>query len=157
MQQTLKNLAAELSRRNLMLVTIESCTGGGVAERVTSIPGSSAWFDRAWVTYSNAAKTEMVSVEPSVIESHGAVSEQVARAMVEGALAKCQENRLAVALTGVAGPDGGSEEKPVGTVYIAWSLGNGVRVELCHFSGDRGQIREAAIDRALSGIFELIQ
>lgn len=153
----LERVAKSLTRARLMLVTVESCTGGGVAHAATSLPGSSEWFDRAWVTYSNAAKSDMVGVDPVLIHSHGAVSEPVARAMLRGALARSADRRVAVAVTGVAGPDGGSLEKPVGTVYIAWGLGDREQVEAQLFEGGRSQVREQSVRRALEGILELVE
>ncbi len=152
----LERLAGLLTRRRLMLVTVESCTGGGVAAAVTSMPGSSNWFDRGWVTYSDAAKSDLVDVDAVLIHQHGAVSEPVARAMVRGALKRVDANRVAVAITGIAGPDGGSAAKPVGTVFIAWALGEREHVEHHRFEGDRAAVREASVRRALQGVAELV-
>ncbi|GJL83944.1 MAG: competence damage-inducible protein A [marine bacterium B5-7] len=151
----LAELAQALVARNLMLVTIESCTGGGVAHCVTTQAGSSNWFDRGWVTYSDAAKSDLVNVDPILIHTHGAVSEPVARAMVRGALKQLPENRIAVSITGIAGPDGGSVDKPVGTVYFAWATGTFERVEHAVLSGDREAIREQSITRALAGVLHM--
>jgi nicotinamide-nucleotide amidase len=152
-----ERVAALLRRERLMLVTVESCTGGGVAYAATAVPGSSDWFDRGWVTYSNSAKSDMVGVDPVLIHTHGAVSEPVARSMVRGALARCGPGRVGVALTGVAGPDGGTPEKPVGTVYIAWGVAHQERVEAQVFDGDRTQVRVQSVRRALEGIIELLE
>lgn len=153
-----EKVARALTRHRLLLITVESCTGGGIAAAATSVPGSSDWFDRGWVTYSNAAKSDLVGVDPVLIHLHGAVSEPVARAMVRGALARAGADRVAVAVTGIAGPDGGSAEKPVGTVYIAWSLGqgDGEHVEHHVFEGDRAAVRLQSVIRALEGIVELV-
>lgn len=152
----LDRLADRLTRNALMLVTVESCTGGGIAAAATSRPGSSQWFDRGWVTYGNSAKSDLVGVDPVLIHQHGAVSEPVARAMVRGALQRVEANRVAVAVTGVAGPDGGTDEKPVGTVFIAWALGQDEHVERQRFPGDRTAVRDASIRRALEGVLERV-
>ncbi len=152
----LDRLAAHLKRDGLMLVTVESCTGGGIAAAATSRPGSSDWFDRGWVTYGNSAKSDLVGVDPVLIHQHGAVSEPVARAMVRGAMQRVDANRVAVAVTGIAGPDGGSDEKPVGTVFIAWASGADEHVERCHFAGDRAAVRDASVRRALEGVLERV-
>jgi nicotinamide-nucleotide amidase len=140
-----------------MLVTVESCTGGGIAEAATSISGSSTWFDRGWVTYSNAAKSDMVNVDPVLIHTHGAVSEPVARAMVRGALKAVGEERLAVAVTGVAGPEGGTDDKPVGTVFIAWGIDDREHVEQFQFAGDRESIRAQTVAHALVGALKFVE
>jgi len=150
---TLKELAAKvgdrLLSRNEMLVTAESCTGGWVSMLVTSIIGSSAWFDRGFVTYSNEAKQEMLAVDKQVIEIHGAVSEEVARHMVQGAVE--HSHALAgLSVTGIAGPGGGTVEKPVGTVCFGWLVDGQCATETCHFSGDREQIREQSVRYVLT-------
>jgi nicotinamide-nucleotide amidase len=132
-----------LLARGEMLVTAESCTGGMVAAAITDNSGSSAWFECGHVTYSNAAKSALLNIPPSFIEAHGAVSEGVARAMVVGALANRQA-QVALAITGIAGPNGGSANKPVGTVHFAWMFGQTVHHTLRVFPGDRRQVREAA-------------
>jgi nicotinamide-nucleotide amidase len=132
-----------------MLATAESCTGGWLAQCITAVPGSSGWFDRGYVTYSNAAKTEMLGVEPGLIDRYGAVSEQVARAMAAGALRNSDAD-IAIAITGIAGPGGGSLEKPVGTVWIALRRrgGDGVnRILVC--MGKRETIRRLSVKMAL--------
>ncbi len=152
-------LAAEvgnvLKRRGWMLALAESCTGGGIAEAVTSVAGSSAWFDRGFVTYSNEAKIEMLDVNPQTLQMHGAVSEATVREMAAGALAHARA-QVAVAVSGIAGPDGGSPEKPVGTVCFAWATKAGT---LCstrvQFSGGRQAIRHLAVEHALRGLLEL--
>lgn len=131
------------------LATAESCTGGGIAQAITAIPGSSAWFDRGFVTYSNAAKTEMLNVPPQLIDRHGAVSEAVVKAMTQGALAFSSAD-WAVAVSGIAGPGGGSLEKPVGTVWLAWQQrGYDPLAECVFFEGDRTSVRERTVVRAL--------
>jgi nicotinamide-nucleotide amidase len=146
------NLAVQLRARGWMLATAESCTGGLIAGACTEISGSSDWFDRGFVTYSNAAKTEMLGVPAALIQAHGAVSEAVACAMAAGALARSQA-QCAVAVTGVAGPTGGSADKPVGTVWLAWATPSGqVEAKRHHFSGDRAAVRQATVAQALSGL-----
>lgn len=156
LENILTTLAGRLCASGLMLVTVESCTGGGVAAAATSMAGSSDWFDRAWVTYSNEAKNQMVGVPTALIEEHGAVSGPVARAMAEGALQRCPAGRVAVSLTGIAGPAGGNAEKPVGTVYIAWANLGRSQVQRFQFDGDRDQVRRASAQAALSGLLEII-
>jgi nicotinamide-nucleotide amidase len=152
-----RGLAADLLKRlGWKLATAESCTGGMIAACCTDIAGSSDWFERGFVTYSNAAKTEMLGVDAALISSHGAVSEQVVRAMVQGALTHSAA-QVAVAVTGVAGPGGGSEAKPVGTVWLGWATPAGVVTEVQHFAGDRAQVRAATVQRALQRLVELLQ
>jgi nicotinamide-nucleotide amidase len=144
-----------LSRRGWSLATAESCTGGWVAEVVTATPGSSGWFDRGWVTYSNAAKEELLGVPAATLVEHGAVSEETARAMVAGALGRSRA-RVALAVTGIAGPGGDSPEKPVGTVCFAWmSSGEDPRSATAHFAGDREQVRRLSVAFALNGLLKL--
>jgi len=143
-----------LMRAGATLVTAESCTGGWVAQAVTAIAGSSAWFDRGFVTYSNAAKSEMLGVPEALIRDHGAVSEPVARAMAEGALAHSRA-RAAVAITGIAGPGGGTPEKPVGTVWFAWAARGAATRSVRHvLRGDREAIRRQSVAIALEGLLE---
>lgn len=154
-------LAVEVGRccgqRGLRIATAESCTGGLVAAAITSIAGSSAWFDRGFVTYSNEAKRDMLGVAPALIDAHGAVSEPVASAMAAGALARSRAD-CAVSVTGVAGPGGGSPAKPVGTVCFAWQLrGHTPRVETRQLPGDRAAVREASVAIALQGVIERLQ
>lgn len=144
-------LARELKARGLMMATAESCTGGLIAGACTEISGSSEWFERGFVTYSNAAKHELLDVPVTLIEQHGAVSEPVARAMAAGAVAHSPA-QLAVAVTGVAGPTGGSAEKPVGTVWFGWATPQGVFTEHQRFDGDRAAVREATVQHALAGL-----
>jgi nicotinamide-nucleotide amidase len=138
-----------------MLVTAESCTGGWAAQVVTSVPGSSDWFERGFVTYSDAAKRELLGVKKSTLGKHGAVSEQTAREMALGALGRSR-GTVALAITGVAGPAGGSAAKPVGTVCFAWARGRRVVSETGHFSGDRERVRRQSVVRALEGVLETL-
>jgi nicotinamide-nucleotide amidase len=139
-----------------MMATAESCTGGLIAAACTDLAGSSTWFERGFVTYSNAAKTEMLGVEAALITQFGAVSEPVVRAMALGALRHSQA-KVAVAVTGVAGPSGGTADKPVGTVWIGWATPSGVSAELRHFSGDRADVRSATVQHALSELLRLLR
>ena len=152
----LQNLAAEvgaqLAKRKWMLATAESCTGGWVAATMTAIAGSSAWFERGFVTYSNEAKHDMLGVPTALIERHGAVSEEVAQAMAAGAL-RHSRAQIALSITGVAGPSGGTAEKPVGLVCFGWASGNLTQVvETKRFSGDRETVRRASVIHALQGV-----
>lgn len=147
-----EQVGSSLARRGWMLTTAESCTGGWVAKVVTDVAGSSTWFDRGFVTYSNAAKHDMLGVDRSVLEGHGAVSEPTVRAMAEGALAHSRAH-VSVAISGIAGPGGGTLEKPVGMVWFAWSVRDAeTRAVLEHFNGDRNAIREQAVTFALRGV-----
>lgn len=148
-------IADRLTESGQRLVTAESCTGGLVAAEITSRPGSSNWFERGWVTYSNAAKTEELGVEPELILQHGAVSEAVAAAMAEGARAHSLGD-YAIAITGIAGPDGGSPEKPVGTVCFGWASQTTCKTETVYFDGDRQSIRQQATAYALAGFLSLL-
>ncbi len=140
----------------LMLATAESCTGGMVAAAITDISGSSGWFERGFVTYSNHAKSEMIGVPADMIEKHGAVSEPVARAMAEGALRNSRA-QVSLAITGVAGPGGGTPDKPVGMVSFAWSNRLHTGVETLVFKGDREQVRVQAAAHALRGLLALLE
>lgn len=153
--QLAKALAAILTHRNEMLVTAESCTGGLIAGACTDLAGSSEWFERGFVTYSNAAKTELLGVPAELIAQHGAVSEPVARAMAEGAVARSHA-QLSVAVTGVAGPGGGSEAKPVGTVWLGWHVNGHTVTECRHFAGDRAAVRQATVQHALARLEEML-
>lgn len=144
-----------LQHQGLLLVTAESCTGGWIAKLITDTAGSSSWFDRGFVTYSNAAKHELLEVPESVLADHGAVSAQAVAAMVRGALAHSHA-QVAVAVSGIAGPAGGSPEKPVGTVWLGWGRDNAApRTQHYRFAGDRDGVRRQAIAAALSGLLEL--
>jgi nicotinamide-nucleotide amidase len=151
-----QQLAVELKLRGLMMATAESCTGGLVAAACTELSGSSDWFERGFVTYSNAAKTEQLGVPTTLIDAHGAVSEAVARAMAAGALAHARA-QCALAVTGVAGPSGGSEQKPVGTVWFGWATPLGEFSERKHFGGDRAAVRQASVAHALAGLLERLR
>jgi nicotinamide-nucleotide amidase len=151
--QLVLGLARELKARGLMMATAESCTGGLIAGACTDVSGSSDWFERGFVTYSNAAKTELLGVPAELIALHGAVSEPVARAMAAGALAHSPA-QLAVAVTGVAGPTGGSADKPVGTVWFGWATPAGTFTEHQHFDGDRAAVRAATVRHALAGLLQ---
>ena len=147
-------LGALLGNQQLKLVTAESCTGGWVAQCLTAIAGSSAWFDRGFVTYSNEAKQEMLGVPPDMLAEHGAVSQPVAVAMAEGALRNSRAD-WAVAITGIAGPTGGSPPKPVGTVCFAWGGRDGrIVTSTRHFPGSREDVRAQSVEHALSGLIE---
>jgi nicotinamide-nucleotide amidase len=153
-RQSLCRLVANLMlNKQLYLATAESCTGGLIAGACTDLSGSSQWFDRGFVTYSNAAKTDMLGVAAELITSCGAVSEEVAVAMSQGAI-KHSAAQVSVAVTGVAGPTGGSAEKPVGTVWIAWCINNQTSTQLCHFEGDRAMIRALTVQQALQGLVD---
>lgn len=142
-----------LGAARLRLAAAESCTGGWVARALTAVPGSSDWFDRGYVAYSNAAKREDLGVPAETIERHGAVSEETARAMAAGALARSRAD-VALAVTGIAGPSGGSLAKPVGTVCFAWARGSKMRSETRRFEGDRESVRRQSVMRALEGLLE---
>ena len=146
-------LATALQARSWMMATAESCTGGLIAARCTELPGSSNWFERGFVTYSNAAKSELLGVPASLIAQHGAVSEAVARAMARGAVEHAHA-QISVAVTGIAGPTGGSAAKPVGTVWFGWCVDGKLSSEHCVFSGDRAAVRAAAVQHALQGLLQ---
>jgi len=156
--QTLsESVGAQLLSRGEWLATAESCTGGWVAQSITAIAGSSAWFDRGFVTYSNAAKQEMLEVTEATLERHGAVSEATARAMAQGAIAHSRAD-WAIAITGIAGPGGGSPEKPVGTVCFAWAQRDGgCEAQTCVFAGDRAAVCEQSVIHALRGLLARIE
>ena len=159
--ETAEGLAAIAGRllkaKGEKLVTAESCTGGGVAAAVTAISGSSEWFDRGFITYSNEAKMEMLKVSAGTLASYGAVSEETAREMALGALA-ASPGTVSVSVTGVAGPTGGSREKPVGMVCFAWARSGEAmpRSETRRFAGDRDSVRRQSVARALQGIVDLL-
>jgi nicotinamide-nucleotide amidase len=155
--QYLSGLVADLLlKHQWMLATAESCTGGMIAATCTDLAGSSTWFERGFVTYSNAAKSELLGVDASLIAQHGAVSEPVVRAMVQGALAHAHA-QVALAVTGVAGPSGGSVGKPVGTVWLGWATPDQIVTELCHFGGDRQAVRGATVRHALIRLASLLE
>ena len=155
MDGLIAQLATLLTARGWMLASAESCTGGLIAAACTDLAGSSAWFERGFVSYSNAAKTELLGVPASLIATHGAVSEPVARAMAHGALAHAHA-QCALAVTGVAGPAGGSADKPVGTVWFAWATPEGLYSECQHFAGDRAAVRSATVAHSVSRLIALL-
>lgn len=161
MDSQLYKLAAEvgvaLKARGFALATAESCTGGWIGEAVTAVPGSSDWYERGFITYTNVAKREMLGVAADTLEKFGAVSMETVKAMVTGALAHSQA-QVAVAVSGIAGPSGGTAAKPVGTVCIAWGLRNAEPSGETHiFAGDREAVRRQSVERALAGVLELIK
>lgn len=148
-------LAQALLARGWRLATAESCTGGLIAAACTELSGSSNWFDRGFVTYSNEAKAEMLGVDPALIAQQGAVSEVVARAMAFGAVRHAQA-QVGVAVTGIAGPTGGTPQKPVGTVWFGFQVNGQLSSETCRFDGDRAAVREATVQHALRRLLELV-
>lgn len=152
---TVDELAARLLDKGWMLATAESCTGGLIAAACTDLSGSSNWFDRGFVTYSNEAKADMLGVDPALIEAHGAVSEVVARAMAFGAV-RHSRARASVAVTGVAGPTGGSVEKPVGTVWFGFMVDGALSSEMKRFDGNRAAVRAATVRYALERLLQLL-
>jgi nicotinamide-nucleotide amidase len=155
MDELAQKIGKRLKDSGQVLVTAESCTGGWAAQVVTSVAGSSEWFERGFVTYSNDAKRESLGVSAEVLRKSGAVSEETAREMALGALAR-SKGTVALSVTGVAGPTGGSAAKPVGTVCFAWAAGKAVRSERRHFKGDRESVRRQSVIRALEGVIELL-
>jgi nicotinamide-nucleotide amidase len=156
---SISQLAAQLGRQlqdaSAQVTTAESCTGGGIAEAITRIPGSSAWFEAGYVTYSNAQKSKQLGVPTELFATVGAVSREVVEAMVRGAQAHSGA-RYAVAVSGVAGPDGGSPEKPVGTVWLAWGDGERLYSVRKQFAGDRQEVRRQTVETALAGLSRLL-
>jgi nicotinamide-nucleotide amidase len=147
-------VCTRLKEKGLLLATAESCTGGWVAQVVTSVSGSSEWFDRGFVTYSNEAKREMIGVRAETLDHHGAVSEETAREMAAGALAASRA-QIALAITGVAGPTGGTVQKPVGMVCFAWAVrGGAVDATTKHFAGDREAVRRQSVELGLQGVLD---
>lgn len=162
-----EQLADALLHHGWMLATAESCTGGMIAARCTDLSGSSQWLERGFVSYSNEAKHEMLGVDPALIAQHGAVSAEVAQAMALGALRHSQA-QVSLAVTGVAGPTGGSQDKPVGTVWFAWALPSDsgptlgaetawVKTECVQFKGDRAAVREATLQHALATLLHWLR
>jgi len=147
-------IGKQLKAKRARLVTAESCTGGWISQAVTAVGGSSDWFERGFVTYSNAAKREMLGVKKKTLEKHGAVSEETAREMASGALRK-SHGTVAVAVTGVAGPTGGSAAKPVGMVCFAWATKRGLWSETRRFRGNRASVRRQSVAHALKGVLAL--
>lgn len=152
-----KEIHAENQIHNKIISCAESCTGGMVASYITSIPGSSLYFDRGFVTYSNLSKIDLLSVNPSTLAKYGAVSGETASEMVAGCLAHSDAD-IAVAITGIAGPDGGTKDKPVGTVYVASQItGHLPTISAHHYQGNRDEIRNAACISAMQMLLELIK
>lgn len=156
MEALAKNVGARLKAARARLVTAESCTGGWAAQVVTSVAGSSGWFERGFVTYSNDAKREVLGVQEKTLKTHGAVSEETAREMAQGALSRGKGD-IALAVTGVAGPGGGSPAKPVGMVCFAWASAGSIRSETRQFSGDRESVRRQSVVRALEGVLQHLE
>lgn len=158
-EQTLTRLATELGEQLLaakaQVTTAESCTGGGIAEAITRVPGSSAWFEAGFVTYSNKQKSRQLEVPESLFTTVGAVSQEVVEAMVRGAQANSGA-RFAVAVSGVAGPDGGTPQKPVGTIWLAWGDSEQLFSVRRQFSGDRAEVRRQTVEAALAGLLRLL-
>ena len=160
MTAEINDLAVEVGNllldNNLKVATVESCTGGWIAQTITNISGSSAWFDRGFVTYSNEAKQELVGVNSDTLIAHGAVSRQVAMEMALGGVKHSQAN-IAVSVTGIAGPDGGTPGKPVGTVWIGWANQHKTSTaEHFQFEGDRYEVRLASVEQALKGLVRIL-
>jgi nicotinamide-nucleotide amidase len=151
-----RKLAAKLRQKGFRLCTAESCTGGLIAKTLTDLAGSSTWFDRGFVTYSNQAKIDMLGVQASTLEAHGAVSTEVAQEMAAGALMH-SEAQVSVAVTGIAGPDGGSPDKPVGTVCFAFAIQHKILTERQYFEGDRARVRDDSLIFVLTRLNELLR
>lgn len=149
-------LGQKLHEKGWMLTTAESCTGGWLAQLITAIPGSSAWFDRGFITYSNQSKQDMLGVSAESLETHGAVSEETVQEMAAGAL-KNSRAHISASISGIAGPGGGTRQKPVGMVCNGWATADGMTLSTtCRLSGDREEIRSRAVAAALRGLIELL-
>lgn len=156
MDELARKVGRRLKSANAVLVTAESCTGGWAAQAITSVAGSSEWFERGFVVYSNAAKLELLGVRGETLQRHGAVSEQTAAEMASGALARSKAS-VALSITGVAGPGGGSRDKPVGTVCFAWARSTGwIRAETRLLAGDRESVRRQSVVHALQGVLKAL-
>jgi nicotinamide-nucleotide amidase len=156
LHQLATELGDKLLARGWMLATAESCTGGWVGQLLTALPGCSQWYERGFITYANAAKIEMLDVPQATLETHGAVSEETAIAMARGAL-KHSHAQAALAISGIAGPGGGTPQKPVGLVCYGWALADGtIMSSICRLDGDREEIRSRAVAAALRGLIELV-
>lgn len=156
-QVLVERLASELLRRQAHVVTAESCTGGWIAKTLTDLQGSSVWFEYGYVSYGNNAKSDMLNVDAGLIAAHGAVSQQVAEAMAEGAVAASGAD-YGLSVTGIAGPDGGTAEKPVGTVWFAYAAAGGPTLSVRHrFDGDRDTIRRLTVSTALTGLLKYLE
>ncbi len=156
MEALAQKVGERLKAAGAKLVTAESCTGGWAAQVVTSVAGSSAWFERGFVTYSNEAKRELLGVQESTLRAHGAVSEETAREMAQGALSR-GKGTVALAVTGVAGPGGGTPDKPVGMVCFAWASARSVSSETRRLTGDRESVRRQSVVRALEGVLQHLE
>lgn len=157
MQDLVKQLAEHLTKKEIMVATAESCTGGLLAAALTHKPGASAYFDRGFITYSNAAKHEELDVPQDILDEHGAVSAQTAQLMAEGTL-KNSHAGITIAITGIAGPDGGTNDKPVGLVFFGYALKNGISGTIEHkFEGTRADIQAAATVTALKTLIKLLE
>lgn len=155
--QLAERVGRALQAHGWLFATAESCTGGWIAEAMTAVPGSSAWFDRGFITYSNTAKQELLGVPAATLDAHGAVSEATVLAMADGALAHSPA-QIVVAVSGIAGPDGGSRTRPVGTVWLAWAQRDGASAAQCrHFDGDRDSVRRQTVLAALHGVLERLE
>ncbi len=151
-----KTLGEEARRREVMIATAESCTGGWTAEALTAVAGSSKWFERGFITYSNLSKQEMLGVSSETLKQFGAVSEQTAIEMAQGALHHSHAH-VSLSVTGIAGPGGGTLDKPVGTVCMAWAaVGQAIRSQTAHFTGNREEIRRQSVITVLNGMIELL-
>ena len=151
-----ERLGETLRHAGVKLVTAESCTGGGVAQAITEVAGSSAWFERGFITYSNLSKQQMLRVSESTLKQHGAVSEATVREMVEGALSSSAA-QVALAVSGIAGPDGGTADKPVGTVWFAWGMKGGETQAQRHYiAGERAEVRAKSVIIALQGVINIL-
>jgi nicotinamide-nucleotide amidase len=156
MDELARKVGQGLRAANALLVTAESCTGGWAAQVITSVAGSSEWFERGFVVYSNAAKLELLGVRAETLQRHGAVSEETAAEMASGALVRSKAS-IALSITGVAGPGGGSPDKPVGTVCFAWARSGGwVGAETLHFAGNRESVRKQSVVHALQGVLKAL-
>ena len=149
-------LGESLLARSWWVTSAESCTGGGIASAITSVPGSSGWFGAGFVTYSNTHKHEILGVAPAILDTYGAVSREVVEAMARGALDRAGAD-IAVAVSGIAGPDGGTDEKPVGTVWIAWTTAENTRATCYHFDGDRTGVRLQTVIAAMEGLLDTVK
>jgi nicotinamide-nucleotide amidase len=151
-----RTLGDKLAAAGWRLVTAESCTGGWIAKTITDIPGSSRWLEGGFVTYSNQAKQDLLAVRSDTLATHGAVSDAVVREMASGALSRSRV-QVAVAVSGIAGPGGGSSDKPVGTVWLAWAIAGQAQISACRlFHGDREAVRRQAVAEALKGLIDLV-
>lgn len=156
LHQLAVELGDKLRARGWMIATAESCTGGWVGQLLTSLPGSSAWYERGFITYANAAKQDMLGVPAATLEAFGAVSEETAQAMASGALSHSRA-QAALAISGIAGPGGGTPQKPVGLVCYGWALADGTQLSsTCRLDGDREEIRSRAVAAALRGLIDLL-